>query len=95
MASPGCWTAATCHARRARSGRGTMKPPKSSPMSQQAPALLRIGYGNPAEPAAVDTWNPIVPGQPFVEVGVVGRQKIQNASVLAERAADKEFRLLA
>ena len=45
------------------------------------------------EVAALDVGNAVVPGQPFVEEGVVRRQQIQHAAVLAQDAVEQQLRL--
>src|SRR5262249_45254987 len=59
-------------------------------------ATLAIGsQGHQAEVAAVDIRNPIVPGQAFVQKGVVRLDQFEDAAILAQHVVEKELGLLA
>ena len=60
---------------------------------QAAPRVVRDGHA--AEVAAVDARDPVVARQPLVHEGVVGRQQVQHAAVLAHHALEQQFRLAA
>ena len=59
-------------------------------MSQQSAAEIVLD-GDAAELAAVDSGDSVVPGQPFVEERVVGRQKIQHGAVFGQDALEEQL----
>ena len=63
-------------------------------MPQQASTLALGRERHAAEAAAVDIGNPVVPGQPLVEKGVVRPDQIEHAAILAHHAVEEELGLL-
>ena len=61
-------------------------------MSEES-AAIGVGERHAAEVRAVHAWNAVVFRQPLVDEGVVGRQQIEEAAIVAEDARDEERRL--
>ena len=61
-------------------------------MSQQSAAEIVLD-GDAAELAPVDSGDSVVPGQPFVEERIVGRQKIEHGAVFVEDALEEQLGL--
>ena len=63
-------------------------------MREQAAALGGVRQRHPAEPAPVDARDAVVARHALVDEGVVGTKQVEDASILAQRAADEQLRLL-
>src|SRR5206468_8975165 len=69
---------------------------EDAPLPEQ-PAALAVGIAgerHAAELAPVDVWNAVMFRQALVEEGVIRRQQIDHAAVLAHDAFEKQLRLL-
>ena len=60
-------------------------------LAEQPPAI-RVGERDAAEPLAAHVRNPVVQRQPLVDEGVVRRQQIEHAAVLAQDAVRRTAR---
>ena len=61
-------------------------------LAQQPAAQIQVGAErDAAELASVDVRDPVVPGQPLVDEGVVRVEQIGNASVLADDAVEQQL----
>ena len=61
-------------------------------LAEQPAALVEVRKRHATEAAAVDAGNAVMPRQPFVDKRVVGVEEFHDAAILADRAADKQFR---
>ena len=66
----------------------------SAPSREQSAALIVVRKRHAPEAAAVNSRNPVMPRQPFVDERVVRVQQIEHAAILAQRAGDEQLRLL-
>src|SRR5689334_14016802 len=80
-----------CPAQYRRRAIAIRTPHQDRGLAQQSRPLFS-GQRDFAELRAEDSWNPVVPGQTFIQESVVGGKKIQYAAVLQKDAADERFR---
>ena len=62
-------------------------------MGEQPPALIAIREEDSPEPAAVDSWHPVMPRQPFVDERIVRIQELGDAPILTERTGHEQLGL--
>ena len=59
----------------------------------EQPAAVLVGHRHAAESVPDDVGNPVVPREPAIDEGVVGREQIDDRAVLAHDAHEEQLRL--
>ena len=62
-------------------------------LREQPAALVRVGQRHAPEAAAVNAGDAVVPRELLVDERVVGIEQLEDAAILAQRAADEQLRL--
>src|SRR5688500_8545996 len=62
--------------------------------AEQAAALALVFQRDAPKVAAVDVGYFVMPGEAFVEIGVIGLEQLEHATILAQDALEEELRFL-